>query len=296
MPAPVSFSLALAPLPVNFSGTPQQFAQALVDRLTISPSAPWSSFQNGGSIPGSDQGPVLLNGTEWRVFDTGMGAYTYHVQNGAGIVNNTITLAKLASDVTKAKSAVIFDASGVVTNVTTATNGYVLTQTSGGPAFQALPTPVPLATANNFQVRLGTAYVYSSTTPATTLTVPFDTVSLASSGVTFNTSTHAIALPANSVWYLYTRLQVSDNVGGQANVAHYVGISPVGATTPALGGEYHGSGATTFAGCDTGGIVAIGGTAGSATVTIESGNGIATGSAFSINTDVNTFFGGFRLL
>jgi hypothetical protein len=96
MPAPVEFTVTASALTAGFAGDPQEFFDAMVARLTITPSEPWSSFINGGAEPTSDVGPWLRLGQEWRVWDTGLGAYTYHVQNGAGIVDGTITAAKFA--------------------------------------------------------------------------------------------------------------------------------------------------------------------------------------------------------
>src|SRR5690242_7083459 len=97
MPAPVEFTISMSSLPSGFTGDPQELADAIAERLTITPSEPWSSFINGGAEPTSDVGPWLRLGQEWRVWDVGLGAYTYHVQNGAGLVDGTVTGAKLAA-------------------------------------------------------------------------------------------------------------------------------------------------------------------------------------------------------
>ena len=86
---------------MNYNNTPQGFAQDLINRLTITPSAPWSSFQNGGTIPTSNVGPVLYdpNGTggEWKVWNTATGAYVDLVVQGDGIVNDTIPLSAIGT-------------------------------------------------------------------------------------------------------------------------------------------------------------------------------------------------------
>ncbi len=111
MPAPVTFNLSLAPLPANANQmTPQQWAQAVVDRLTIAPSAPWSSFQNGGSIGTSDVGPILYLGKQWKVWDPGTGAYIDLVVDGGGIIARTITLNAWADQTPGGLS--YYDASG----------------------------------------------------------------------------------------------------------------------------------------------------------------------------------------
>lgn len=138
MPAPVTFTLTLAPLPLNFSGTPQQWATALVDRLTVAPSTPWSAFITGSTIPLSDYGPLLYNAgsgnKEWRVFDTNTGLYTYLTVNGAGIVASSVPVTKLTTDITYAKTVLTFNASGVPT-LLGGTLGYTLQMGASGPAF-----------------------------------------------------------------------------------------------------------------------------------------------------------------
>lgn len=163
MPAPVEFTITMSALSAGFNGDPQELADEIAARLTITPSEPWSSFINGGAEPTSDVGPWLRLGQEWRVWDVGLGAYTYHVQNGAGIVDGTVTGAKLTAgavgttnladdSVTLAKFAdgtakgvLTFNASGVPTISAAGTNGWVLTQSASGPVMAALPAASPFA-------------------------------------------------------------------------------------------------------------------------------------------------------
>lgn len=60
--------LELAPLPPNFDGTPQEFAQALVERLRIVAPFGLTNFVIGGSKPTSNQGPWLKDGVQWWVW------------------------------------------------------------------------------------------------------------------------------------------------------------------------------------------------------------------------------------
>lgn len=63
-----------APLPSNFSGTPQQLFEAMVERLTI-------LFDGGTSFvisdvePAGNEGPWLKNGTQWWVWDEDQSKY-----------------------------------------------------------------------------------------------------------------------------------------------------------------------------------------------------------------------------
>lgn len=141
MPPSVAFTLTLAPLPVNFNGTPQDLAQAIVDRITITPSIPWSAFITGSVIPGSNQGPLLYNSgsgdKEWRVFDTGTGLYTYLTVNGAGLIAGSVPLSKLATDLVNAKSVFTLNQLGVPT-LKTGSLGDYLTMGANGPQFTTI--------------------------------------------------------------------------------------------------------------------------------------------------------------
>ncbi len=64
-----------APLPVDFSGTPQAFFDAMVARLSIQTDTNFSIFTIGSSAPTSNSGPWLKNGVTWYVWDAGTGAY-----------------------------------------------------------------------------------------------------------------------------------------------------------------------------------------------------------------------------
>jgi len=138
MPPSVAFTLTLAPLPVNFNDTPQALAQAIVDRITITPSIPWSAFITGAVIPGSNQGPLLYNsGTgdkEWRVFDTGTGLYTYLTVNGAGLIAGSVPLSAFITDLVNAKSVYTLNQLGVPT-MKTGTLGDYMTMGANGPQF-----------------------------------------------------------------------------------------------------------------------------------------------------------------
>jgi hypothetical protein len=70
---PVSF--VLAPLPFNFTGTPQELADAIVARLSIENESQYAVFSIQNSIPSSNIGPVLLNGVSWYVWDSGTASY-----------------------------------------------------------------------------------------------------------------------------------------------------------------------------------------------------------------------------
>ena len=72
-PLPVSF--ACSPIPSTFEGTPDQFAQALVARLSINASGSLTFYVTGPTAPTYNAGPWLKNGTEWWVWNNTTGAY-----------------------------------------------------------------------------------------------------------------------------------------------------------------------------------------------------------------------------
>lgn len=70
---PVTFKAA--PLPFNFSGTPQQFLDAVVARLSLESGESIGFFVIGSTAPTSNVGPWLKNGTTWYVWNVATGAY-----------------------------------------------------------------------------------------------------------------------------------------------------------------------------------------------------------------------------
>jgi hypothetical protein len=70
---PVTFSVS--PMPSNFRGTQQQFAEAIVSRLAITSPTTISFFVSGPTAPTSNEGPWLKNGMTWYVWNVTTGAY-----------------------------------------------------------------------------------------------------------------------------------------------------------------------------------------------------------------------------
>jgi hypothetical protein len=67
--------IVAAQLPPDFSGNPQEFFEALVERMEIQSPQGTSFFVVGDSEPSSNVGPWLKNGTQWWVFDIDQGVY-----------------------------------------------------------------------------------------------------------------------------------------------------------------------------------------------------------------------------
>lgn len=288
MPAPVTFSLSLAPLPVNANTyTPQQWAQAVVDRLTIAPSAPWSSFQNGGVIGTSDVGPILYNGKQWKVWDSGSGAYIDLVVEGGGLVARTVQLSALADQ--SAGALPYYDASAHAAVLTAGTDGKVLTMASGLPSWAALPAG---ATSTYFEVN--TSSTQSFSTNGAAVLVEFNTVK-ASSGVTFDTTNFRVPVTAGSVWFFWAQLQLARvTTVGASNVSTSLEIRPNGAPGVGVGtllGYEYAMGQT---GIGTSGILAFA-LDGYADCAIAMLTAVADTSAVQANVSL-TRFGGFRIV
>lgn len=67
--------IVAAQLPPDFSGQPQEFFEALVERMSIQSPQGSSFFVVGDSEPSSNVGPWLKGGTQWWVFDINQGKY-----------------------------------------------------------------------------------------------------------------------------------------------------------------------------------------------------------------------------
>jgi hypothetical protein len=75
MSTPLPLTILIAPLPSDFEGTPQELADAIAERLSIETQESLALYGTGPVLPTSDEGPFLLNGTTWYVWDTGTMAY-----------------------------------------------------------------------------------------------------------------------------------------------------------------------------------------------------------------------------
>ncbi len=284
MPAPVEFTIISASLPPGWSGDPQDMLTKFAESLIITPSEPWSSFINGGAQPASNVGPFLFNGVEWRVWSDGLGTYTFATQNGAGIVNATVTLAKLANDTPN--SVLTYNSSGRPTLLSATSPGDVVTADSG-----LAPVFAPPATGNFFDLHVGTAQNYVS--DGSNVQVHFDTTTLAS-GVTPDLSGFRIPVTASSVWYFGASLQIAQINGTHTDVQHFLAIRPYQNATLAIGATDGYTPAQLRNGVQCSGIYQFGG-AGYVDVVIAS---TADTSAlnFQIETNgTNTRFWGFRL-
>ena len=68
-------SIQMGALPPNVRWTPQQLADAIVERLSLVTAQSFALFVSGSTAPSSNVGPWLKNGTEWWVWSDALGAY-----------------------------------------------------------------------------------------------------------------------------------------------------------------------------------------------------------------------------
>lgn len=293
MPSPVQFNVTLAPLNANFSGTPAQWATEVANRLTITPQEPWNSFQvTDPTAPppvGSNVGPVLVGGREWRVYNTSTGAYTFHTQNGAGLVNATVPLTKLSAGT--AGSVLIYDGTGRPAELLAASGvgGQVLTLV-GGNTPTWVDSFVPGGTY--FEATLGTNQ--SVNTNGSVQLVEFDT-SREEANVTFDTANSRVPVPANQVWFFYCQLMLEDSGAASHDVQVDLYIRKNGVNQVGSISSWHT--ATSQFGAFVSGIVKMDGSNGNVDVSITANETTpsATGITIAANA-ANTRFGGYRLI
>lgn len=77
--ATLNLTFSAAPLPADFNGTPQQFLDAIISRLSVETSGGLSLFVSGGAAPTSNDGPWLKSGITWYVWDVITGSYVPEV-------------------------------------------------------------------------------------------------------------------------------------------------------------------------------------------------------------------------
>lgn len=83
---PVKFVVSMGSLPEGFCGTPQELAQAIADRLIITPDIGQSSFATGSTAPTSNVGPWFKNCEEWFVWDDDTATYIPITKGGFNTV------------------------------------------------------------------------------------------------------------------------------------------------------------------------------------------------------------------
>jgi hypothetical protein len=108
VPNPVQFDVVAGALPEGLSTDPQGLLEAFAERLTITPSVPWSSFVVGAAKPTSDVGPWFKDGKELWVWDNVTAAYVplvsaavADVDGGALYPTLRYAVSSLAPDPTK---------------------------------------------------------------------------------------------------------------------------------------------------------------------------------------------------
>lgn len=72
---PIPLTFRAAPLPEDFNGTPQEFQDMLVERLSATASTSLSFFSAGPTAPTSNVGPWLKNFVTWYVWSDSLATY-----------------------------------------------------------------------------------------------------------------------------------------------------------------------------------------------------------------------------
>lgn len=83
--ADLPLTISMAPLPPNMAWTPQELADAIAARLTITTQQALALFASGSTEPTSNVGPWLKDGITWYVWDDGTGAYIPQVLPSASL-------------------------------------------------------------------------------------------------------------------------------------------------------------------------------------------------------------------
>lgn len=231
MPAPVTFDISLAPLPLNFNGTPQQLATAIAQRLTVTPAEPWSSFQNGGEIPISNVGPVLYEGVEWRVFDEDEGEYTYLRIHGAGIIPGTIPADALAAGGGTPNSFFVYDGSGNASSFGYGASGKYLTMSGASPAWTDLPAAPGESTKYPFRA-FPSAGAQIYTAGAGEARITFDAESYDPNGVF---SGDVFVAPASGYYHFNASMRTDLDSGSPTTADRYIKIRINGSTHSVAG-------------------------------------------------------------
>lgn len=85
MATDLPLTISMGPLPPNMAWTPQELADAIAARLTITTQQSLSLFASGSTEPTSNVGPWLKDGITWYVWDDGTGAYIPQVLPSASL-------------------------------------------------------------------------------------------------------------------------------------------------------------------------------------------------------------------
>lgn len=287
MPDPVEFNVSLSPFPASGKFTPAELAQAIVDRLTITPAEPWSSFQVVNSLPTSDVGPVIYN-RAWYIWDTGTSSYKPHVQDGSGLVNGTVTVAKLAN-FTNAGAVLTSNGSKVPTELAAGTNGQVLSLAAGVPAWA--DSYVPCAAGDRFEMTLAAATPQSLNIGGVPEVVAYAGVRYDPASI-FDTANNRLpGVTAGHVWYFYAQVYVQ-KTGATNPWDIQIDITKDGVAN--LGTFWSGAAAVLDACVSVSGVMLISPGQSYVDVSITTN---ATGDTVDILANAtNTRFGGFRIL
>jgi len=216
MPSPVQFNVSAGTLPPNFTGTPQQFLDAIAGLLLVTPVEDWNSFVVGSAAPTSDVGPWLKNGQEWWVWSSTAGAYVPLILDDLSIrrfIGETAPLSTeydvwIQTNSSGVPQAVKIYNAGNWVDVYAATLSNYYTKAEYNTAFAKFQTYA----GNNQFITAG----------ALASKVDFDAVSF-QTGVTFDTTNHRFVAPATG-YYSFTASLRMDNTASSTPTGQSINI------------------------------------------------------------------------
>jgi hypothetical protein len=213
-----------APLPEDFAGTPQDFYEAILERMQVIFPTGQTSFVISDTEPSTNLGPWLKEGTQWYVWDEGTNRY---VPLDISPSMKVVTISESApSDGTKPLWLEIKGTRFIRWH--TWISGAWRPLTSRGTTAQRPSDPVDYE--RYFDTDIGTEIIYYGAAWHTVSGVPGDVKYVVHTTLT-------AALAANPGWQELGQYLSSDNARGRALVpAHKdAGGSPVTNFSPAAG-------------------------------------------------------------
>lgn len=241
MSTAVPLNFRASPIPAGWEGTPQEFLDLLVARLSAETTNTIAFFASGSVAPTSNIGPWLKNGTEWYVWDNGTAAYipiTVSSQSLRYIASQsapdpTLYTFWIALDGSGAPTAIKYYYSGSWVDIyagqfanystTTAMNAAIAAAIAG-----ATGSPSP---AKAHEAAPQTLAVDGSVYQIIADTVDFDPNSV------YNAASSAYIAPATGYYAVYGEAQI-DNAGADASTMEFavsIGINPSPPAANAVG-------------------------------------------------------------
>jgi len=256
VPNPVQFDVVAGALPEGLSTDPQGLLEAFAERLTITPSVPWSSFVVGAAKPTSDVGPWFKDGKELWVWDNVTAAYVplvsaavADVDGGALYPTLRYAVSSLAPDPTKYAFWITLNEIGKAIDIRHYSTGAwrsIFEDTLAGitanysttaqmnTAISAAVDPVRVNYPVGVEITVNQTVSIQNLVTLTKILfnkVDFDP------DLVYNTANSQYIAPVNGIYLVSAELQVDNNTGTAASMEMALSIRKNGAV-------YTGSGAS----------------------------------------------------